>query len=386
MPQIPTKPSFKGASAQTYTSTGQISPSEFADLSSLAHIDQVDRQNRKNKKKSRENSKRRGKGHQPSTGFAGVPVGNRFTLYKTNKIKKEKINKLKRSVRVRGQALPNGSDADGGLNFTTQLVKWGWQIHQEDLTPGESNMRQTLINDPSLIRLVRATRKRLTSTKLKLPDEFETINFAMQEICLYSKINETSIVTKEDRTLFAEETDALVFILKTPFKKHDSFVNQGRHSLDLFLYGQGGRFYLWNKLHRKFFDFFKSDIALQLVDLERDFGRQSPYFQLAANVRSFVPEYFENQVLESFKVVQESIDLSENEFTSAERCARFTSLKNELKKIRSQSLIGRYNQKFPNKQPYQQVFCSATGQKHRMESRREPFNSDEFVTSLLPLL
>lgn len=356
-----TKLSLKIASAQTHTTTNQIIPRVLGDISSLSHI----HINRKTKDKWKQKSNKRV--YKPDTGF---PVGKRITL--------EKTNKTKRSLAPKCQAFPGGGDFDGGLSFSEKLVKYIDNINEKNLTLGDSNMKMILFDDPCLMRLFKATRKRLTDIKLTHDDQLEAIHFALRETCMYSRINSTSIVTKQDRGVFSQEIDLLILSLTTPFELNDSVVNRVSHSFGSFWNG-AGLSYPWDKLKQKYFDLIKSDLALELTDLDRDFGRTEPYFLLAATVRSLAPEYFKKKVSESFKVIQESMDLAEKQSEITNRYSIILSANDKLSNKRSQTLVNEFDQTFPDQEPYEQLFCSATGQKERIVSNRESFDLSSLV-------
>ena len=352
-----TKPSLKIASAQMHTSTNQIIPRVLGDLSSLGHI----HINRKTKNKWKKKSKKWI--HKPETGF---PVGKRITL--------EKTNRTKRLLAPKCQTFPNGSDLDGGLTFSEKVFKYTFE-NNFNLTYG--TMKIQIIEDPSLVMTLYRAHKRLTDISLSHLDQLKTLHFTLTTTCDYSTVTSTSMFTAEDRNLLSQETYGLYLLLTHPFELNDSFMNRARHSFCSSLVWPKPP-YPWPQLKQKSFDLLKSDLALELVDLDRDFSRVKIYYPLALRVRSLAPKYFERRVLESFTLIKEGMNLAKKQSKVADKYAIVISAIDKLNNIRSQTLVSEFDKECPNQKPYGELFYSATG-KQRIVSDREPFDLSSLV-------
>lgn len=318
----------------------------------------------KNRKK-RESRKRL---HKPNTGFS---VGKRITLDKTNK--------TKRLLAPKCQAFPGGSDFDGGFSFCEKIVKYTCEKpYEKNFTLSYNRMKMQIIEDPFLVMTFKMAYELLTDIKLTHRENLEIIHLVLRKTCRYSKVSSTTMFTKENKNIFSQETYGLHFLLTHPFELQDSFINKASHSFSSF-FNWSKPPSPWGELNQTSFNLLKADLALELVDLDTDLGDFCS-FPLAAKMRSLVPQYFERRALENFHIIDEGINLVHKQSKIVDKYDIIMSCANKLNTVRSQTLVNEFDKKFPDQGPYEELFCSVTGQE-RIVSKRKPF---DFLSLVLP--
>nr|YP_010932893.1 hupothetical protein [Klebsormidium mucosum]YP_010932943.1 hupothetical protein [Klebsormidium mucosum]WKT07125.1 hupothetical protein [Klebsormidium mucosum]WKT07126.1 hupothetical protein [Klebsormidium mucosum] len=276
----------------------------------------------------------------------------------------------KKSLAPQCQAFPNSSELDSAFSFSQKII-------EKQFTLPYSTMKIKIIEDPSLVMTFKPAYERLTDINLSYPDQLKILHFTLKKTCSNWRFTSTTSFTKEDRNIFSQETYGLHFLLTHPFARSDSFINRASHSFCSSLAWPQPP-YPWPQLKQKYFHLIKSDLALELVDLDTDLGSRASYFLLAGNVRKFAPEYFHRRALEIFKVIDESIELVRKQSKIADKHAILISTDEKLQSIRSQTLVGEFDTKSPHQRPYEQLFCSTT-RKERIVSDRELFSLSSLV-------
>nr|YP_010932566.1 hypothetical protein RMD54_pgp047 [Klebsormidium crenulatum]WKT06385.1 hypothetical protein [Klebsormidium crenulatum] len=340
-----------------HTSTNQFIPRALSDLSSFGHIHINRKRKDKWKKKSKKWVRKR------DTGF---PVRKRITL--------EKTNRIKRSLAPKCQAFTNGSDLDGGLTVYEKAFKYSCK---KNFTLLYNNMKMPIIEDPFLIMTFQTAYEPLIDIKLCQHDQQKIIHLALRKTCRYSKVNTTTIFTKENRNIFSQETYGLYLLLTKRFELQDSFINKASHSFNS-LFDWSKLSSPWGELKQTSFDLLKADLALELVDLDTDLCVQDFFFVFAAKARSLAPQYFERRVSENLQIINEGIELAQSK--RADKHAIIISSAKKLNIVRSQTLVQEFDKTFPNLGSYKELFCSVTGEQ-RIVSDRKPF---DFLNLVLP--
>lgn len=278
--------------------------------------------------------------------------------------------KIKRSLAPKCQAFPGTTYFNDGLSFSQKIV-------EKQFTLPYSTVKIQIIEDPSLVMTFKPAYERLTDVNLSYPDQLKILYSTLRKTCMYSTVSSTSTFTEKGRSLLSQKTYGLHFILTHPFDCSDSFINRASHSFCSSLAWPKPA-YPWPQLKQKYFHLIKSDLAKELVDLDRDFADEAPYFPLAAKVNSLAPEYFHRRALETFKIIDESMELARKQSKIADKHALIISANDKLSNIRSQTLVSEFDNKYPHQRPYEQLFCSTTG-KERIVSDRELFSLSSLV-------